>query len=127
MTRQVRAPLTTNQEPVESNDLAAFQAALLDLLASPLTPQEMLHHLRTDAAFDPYRDYIDTFELRMVEVAAALTKKWGRREAGTLINEEPVIVDLDENNQMLAHLPVAPQPPLTQDNELPVPQTDSAR
>ena len=63
--------------------LAVFQSALLALLASPRSPQEMLDCLRNDAAFAPYRDYTDSFEPRMIEVAAQLTKKWGRREAGT--------------------------------------------
>ena len=63
----------------EHPPLADFQAALLELLDGPLTADEILARLRTDEVFAPYRDYIDTFEPRMVEVAAELTKKWGRR------------------------------------------------
>jgi hypothetical protein len=58
--------------------LSAFQAALLELLSQPLSPDELIARLRTDAAFAPFADYIETFEPRMVEVAAALVKKWGR-------------------------------------------------
>jgi hypothetical protein len=66
-------------------DLAAFQRALLELLAEPLSPEEMMSRLRSDEVFAPYRDYIETFEPRFVEVAAALMKKWGVREAGTAV------------------------------------------
>ena len=60
-------------------DLAAFQSALLELLAEPLPPSESQHRLRTDAAFAAHRDYVETFDLRMIEVASALVKKWGQR------------------------------------------------
>lgn len=59
--------------------LAAFQAALLELLAQPLSPAEMMERLQHDATFAPFADYVSTFEPRMLEVAAALVKKWGRR------------------------------------------------
>ena len=61
--------------------LDEFQAALLELLDQPLAVDEILARLRTDEAFAPYREYVETFEPRMVEVAAELVKKWGRRSA----------------------------------------------
>ena len=61
-------------------NLAAFQAALLNLLAKDLPPAELRHRLTADPAFAPYQDYIATFEPRMVEVAAELVKKWGVRQ-----------------------------------------------
>jgi hypothetical protein len=60
------------------HDLAAFQAALLDLLYQPLTPQEILARLKTDAAFKPYASYVEKMDVRSVEVAAHLVKKWGK-------------------------------------------------
>lgn len=66
--------------PEEDRDLAAFQAALLELLASGLPPEEMQRRLRQDPAFTPYRSYVERFELRTLETAAALVKKWGRRD-----------------------------------------------
>jgi hypothetical protein len=48
----------------------------------------MMRRLATDEVFAFYRSYTTTFELRMVEVAATLTKKWGRREAGILARED---------------------------------------
>ena len=62
--------------------LSLFQAALLDLLAQPLPAGDMARRLREDAAFAPFRGYTTGFEPRMIEVAAELTKKWGRREDG---------------------------------------------
>lgn len=64
---------------VEAIELAAFQAALLELLAQPLPPEEMMRRLHTDAVFAAHQDYIATFEPRMVEISAILVKKWGQR------------------------------------------------
>ena len=63
----------------DQHKLAAFQGALLNLLAEDLPSEELRRHLTTDPAFAPYQDYIATFEPRMVEVAAELVKKWGQR------------------------------------------------
>ena len=70
--------------PMEQDrTLDEFQAALLELLDQPLAPDEILARLKTDEAFVPSREYVETFEPRMVEVAAELVKKWGRRSATT--------------------------------------------
>jgi hypothetical protein len=65
-----------------ADDLAAFQRALLELLGRPLSPEQIAAELRTGEAFAPYRAYVAGFEPRMVEVAAQLVKKWGRRRDG---------------------------------------------
>lgn len=65
--------------PLSDAELAAFQSALLELLAQPLTPAEIARRLQTDPAFTAHRDYIGSFDPRMIEVAALLVKKWGRR------------------------------------------------
>jgi hypothetical protein len=70
-----------NKAPQDA-DLARFQAALLELLSQPLGADEMARRLREDEAFAPFQDYVAGFEPRMIEVAAALTKKWGRRSDG---------------------------------------------
>ena len=64
----------------EDPTLAAFQAALLDLLARDIPLAEILQALDENSAFAPYRDYVASFEPRMVEVAAALVKKWDQRQ-----------------------------------------------
>lgn len=69
--------------PADHEELAAFQAALLELLHSDLPPAHIVDQLRDDPAFDAYRDWVDTFEPRMVETAAALVKRWARRESDT--------------------------------------------
>ena len=80
--------LETELKPAAPHDarLAAFQAALLELLAQGLSPEEVIARLRSDAAFAPFADYVETFEPRMVEVAAALVKKWGRRATGSAMD-----------------------------------------
>lgn len=63
----------------QDDSLAAFQAALLELLDEQLSTDEILRRLKTDAAFRPFQAYIASFEPRMVEVAAELVKKWSVR------------------------------------------------
>ncbi|MBA4064165.1 MAG: hypothetical protein C0501_10715 [Isosphaera sp.] len=63
----------------DDDDLAAFQAALLDLLDRNLPAEELRRRLRDDPAFAAFRGYVETFEPRMLAVAADLVKKWGRR------------------------------------------------
>jgi hypothetical protein len=60
-------------------ELAAFQHALLDLLYRDLPPEEVQAQLRSGEAFRPFQDYLSRAEPRMMEVAAELVKKWGRR------------------------------------------------
>ena len=71
-----------SQSPPIDDDLALFQSALLELLSQPLLVPEIQQRLRHDAAFAPFQDYIESFEPRMIEVAAELTQKWGRRADG---------------------------------------------
>lgn len=63
----------------EQQLLADYQDALLDLLGQELLADEILHRLKTDSRFEHFREYIDSFELPMVEVGAILVKKWGRK------------------------------------------------
>jgi hypothetical protein len=65
-------------EPTEE-DLARFQAALMELLSEPLSPGATRARLRADPAFAPFDDHVATFELRAIEVASELVRKWGRR------------------------------------------------
>ncbi|MBI1831439.1 MAG: hypothetical protein HYR84_08320 [Planctomycetes bacterium] len=63
-----------------SNDeLARFQAALLDLLFQDLPIDVVQARLQSDPAFADFRTYVDGFEPRMLAVAAELVKKWGKR------------------------------------------------
>ena len=59
--------------------LAAFQDALLDLLDRGLPVEQIEERLREDPAFAAFRDYADSIEPRMLEVAGELVRKWGRR------------------------------------------------
>ncbi len=56
-----------------------FQRALLELLASADDLNEIRERLASDAAFTPFAEYVAGFEPRMLEIAAALVKRWGRR------------------------------------------------
>ena len=69
--------------PDDDEELAVFQAALLNLLEQHLAPTEVLRCLRSDPSLAGFHDYIDSFEPRMIEVADALLQKWGRRDCDT--------------------------------------------
>jgi hypothetical protein len=62
-------------------ELANFQAALLELLDTQQDFNDMRSQLQQNPAFAPFQEYIDTFDERMLEVAAELVKKWGRRNS----------------------------------------------
>ena len=70
-------------DKADEADLARFQAALLDLLALPISPEEIARRLREDEAFAPFREYSASFEPRFLEVAASLVKKWGRSDSAS--------------------------------------------
>lgn len=63
-------------------ELAAFQAALMELLAEQLPPEEALAQMRARPAFAPFREYVETFDARAVVVATELVQRWGRRLDG---------------------------------------------
>ena len=69
------SPITEGHDDVE---LWNFQTALLELLSQPLSAQEKLARLETDTAFESYRDYVKTFDLRSIAVASELVLKWGQ-------------------------------------------------
>jgi hypothetical protein len=67
------------------DDLAEFQVALLELLATDLPLDELRQRLCDDAAFAPFRDYVVQLEPRMLMVAVELVQKWGRRSGGAIV------------------------------------------
>jgi hypothetical protein len=74
----------------EQQAIADFEAALLEVLSQDLPLAELQRRLAEDAAFAGFRDYVGSFEPRMLETASLLVKKWGRRnerDAGRVITE----------------------------------------
>ena len=61
------------------DQLGEFQAQLLELLAQDLSLEAMQKRLNEDEAFAAFRAYVHGCEPRMLEVAALLVKKWGKR------------------------------------------------
>jgi hypothetical protein len=62
-------------------ELANFQAALLELLDTQQDLKDMRSQLQQNPAFAPFQEYINTFDDKMLEVAAELVKKWGRHNS----------------------------------------------
>lgn len=69
----------------DSRALAAFQRALLEALYDSTDPNDALRRLQGDRAIRPFREYVDSFELRAVGVGRELVHQW--------IVEEPEPVD----------------------------------
>lgn len=63
----------------EKSPLEEYQDALLELLASGLSQDEIFAALRTDPSFECYRDYVKEFDPDMVAVACELMGKWAKR------------------------------------------------
>lgn len=63
----------------EEEKLAEYQDALLELLSSGLSQDEVFESLRTDPRFQNYRKYVDEFDPDMVAVACELMGKWSQR------------------------------------------------
>jgi len=64
--------------PFEDEELGRYQAAFLRLFVTNLSPDQLLHELRTRPDFEPYRRYVEGFDRRCVEVASTLVRKWVR-------------------------------------------------
>ena len=56
-----------------------FRCSALEVLAQDLPLIEIERRLSEDAAFAGFRDYVQSFEPRMLAVAVQLVKKWGKR------------------------------------------------
>lgn len=65
--------------PDEDPELAAFQACLLETLHQQTDAASILTALRNSEATQPFADYLNSFEPEMLELAAILVKKWGRK------------------------------------------------
>ncbi len=65
--------------PDEDPELAAFQACLLETLHQHTDAASILTALRNSESTQPFVDYINSFEPEMLELAALLVKKWGRK------------------------------------------------
>lgn len=64
----------------EKQELADFQDALLELLASGQSQNKVLEALKTDPRFHCYREYVNQFDPDMVAVACELMCKWAIRK-----------------------------------------------
>jgi hypothetical protein len=60
------------------DELAQFQARLLELLWQGGEPRAIRRALLADPELAPFHAYIRTMEPRMIAVAAELARKWGK-------------------------------------------------
>jgi hypothetical protein len=72
-----------DDQPYEDEALARFQAALTEVLGGDAAPEARVWRLGCDARAAPFGAYVAGFELRCVEVAAALHRRWSVRRAGS--------------------------------------------
>lgn len=64
---------------MQEQDLADFQAYVLETLSTHDTSEEIFSHLSSQPLDESLRSYINTWDPNMVDVAATLVKKWGQR------------------------------------------------
>lgn len=62
-----------------SLELASFQSRLLETLSSQDEPNVIKATLQQEPLSPALQDYVQTFSPEMVEIAAELVKKWGKR------------------------------------------------
>jgi len=74
-----QSPLSESAPVTAQSSLVDFQDALLELLASGMSQDEILEILKTDPRFADYQDYIKEFDPDMVAVACELMEKWAKR------------------------------------------------
>jgi hypothetical protein len=67
----------------EDLELARFQAVLLELLAQDLPADEVHRRLAAHEASAPFAEYVAGFDLRCVEVAGRITRKFMIRRRST--------------------------------------------
>jgi D-arabinose 1-dehydrogenase-like Zn-dependent alcohol dehydrogenase len=68
----------------DERELARYQAALLEVLASAERPEDALRALHGRAEIAPFAGYVGSFEPRCVEVGMRLVKQWGGRSGSVV-------------------------------------------
>ena len=63
----------------EKPTLGDYQNALVELLSSGLSAEEVISQLRQDIRFAHYHEYIDGFDSDMIAVAGELVRKWAKK------------------------------------------------
>lgn len=66
--------------PEEDDELADYQAALVELMAAELSLDELTRRLRADGRTAPFADYVSAFDPRCVEVTSVLMRRWAYRD-----------------------------------------------
>jgi len=65
----------------DDTELDDFQSALTELLARRLPVAQTMAVLAGDPAFAAYRDWVRSFEPRLIDTAAMLARVWARRDS----------------------------------------------
>lgn len=63
----------------EDNQLAEFQAALLNALNVYTNAAEIFQALHNNEATKSFEDWINQMDSSMLEIGAELVKKWGKK------------------------------------------------
>jgi len=65
----------------QRKQLAGYQGVLLEILATASSVEDAAASIRTLPLTGPFRSHRDDQDLRMIEVAMQLTRKWGVRKS----------------------------------------------
>ena len=61
--------------------LADYQEAMVEHLLVEAPPAEMRRRLLADPRVHPFRAYVESFDLRLLEVTAQLMRSWVKRRS----------------------------------------------
>jgi len=64
---------------MQEQDIADFQACLLEMLSTPTEAEDILAQLSAQTFDQGLSSYVNTFDPNMVEMATLLVQKWGQR------------------------------------------------
>lgn len=67
-----------DKEPFDDLELDLFQEALLEACLAGASASGIKTLLLEDSRLEKYREYIESWDPRMAELARELTKKWAR-------------------------------------------------
>lgn len=77
----------------ENSELATYQDALQQLLLLGESAESIIEAMKTDPRFEPFRSYVDSFDLDMIAVASELMQVWSVRKESEEEYEEGIVGD----------------------------------
>jgi hypothetical protein len=79
---------------MQETEIATFQESLLEILSTQSSLSQILTTLQELSTPNEIAEYIETFDPRMIQLAADLVKQWGKRYSDRKVCEDSQIDEL---------------------------------